>query len=133
MRTETTIAGTNHVSIMDLNAKMNYSINDQTKSIMRMPLTGTPGEDPSMHWQPIGSKVIDGHPCQGKRATGKDGMVMELWTGDDTGCTVLLTANGSPMQKLKSWSGATPSPSLFVVPTGYKTTDMSSLMKNLPK
>ncbi len=129
VRSESMLGGVKRVSILDFNNMTVYSINDQNKTITQMPISG--GEnDPSIQWTPIGNKVIDGHPCQGKRST-SNGSVIELWTGTDTGCTVLLTSNGSPVQKLKSWSAATPSAAMFSLPSGYKTVDMSEMMKRM--
>ncbi|MBX9723917.1 MAG: DUF4412 domain-containing protein [Candidatus Obscuribacterales bacterium] len=129
LRSESMLGGVKRVSILDFNTMTSYSINDQNKTITQMPLSG--GEsDPSMQWTPIGNKVIDGHPCQGKRSSA-NGSVYELWTGTDTGCTVLLTSNGSPVQKLKSWTAATPSAAMFSLPSGYKTVDMSAMMKRM--
>jgi hypothetical protein len=131
IRSESNINGVNHVSIMDLNSKVMYSISDQTKTIMKMPLKNPPGQpDPSAQWQEIGTKVIDGHPCHGKRAT-MNGAAIELWTGDDTNCTVLMTNNGKPVQKLKSWSATVPNASMFNLPSGYKTVDMSNMMNGM--
>jgi len=126
LRSETTVAGKNYVTIMDLNTKTNYAINDEARTITQVPLS----EPASAQWQPIGNKVIEGHPCQGKRTT-QGRIVMETWTGDDTDCAVLITTNGSPMQKLKSWSAANPSPSLFALPAGYKTVDIGAMMKGI--
>ncbi len=132
-RSECIVAGgQKSVSIIDAEKRMVYAINDQMKAITQMPMTSPPpGEaDSTIQWQSIGSKVIDGHPCQGKRGN-SSGSVIELWTGDDTGCTVLLTSNGRVMQKLKSWAPLNPNSSLFSLPAGYKTVDMSAMMKGM--
>ncbi|MBX9686853.1 MAG: DUF4412 domain-containing protein [Candidatus Obscuribacterales bacterium] len=131
MRSETMLAGVKRVSILDFNAKMMYSIDDQQKSITKMPLSEPVDQDPQTQWQEIGSKVVEGHPCTGKRGKSKDGSLTEVWTGTDTGCSVLVSSNGKTIMKLKSWSAIQPNPSLFSLPAGYKTIDMGEMMKKM--
>jgi hypothetical protein len=129
-RAETAVRGVNYVSITDFKNKISYSINEATKTITKVPLVGTPGEDPTAQWAPCGEKDIDGHHCKGRRGT-KGGAVMEVWTGTDTDCTVLATTDGVPIHKLKSWKKASPAASMFELPQGYKTVDMSALMEQM--
>lgn len=130
MRSETVVAGVKRASILDFLNKVMYSIDDQNKTIMKMPFNGRPEDDTTANWQSIGNKVIDGHPCTGKRGT-TNGTTTEVWTGTDTGCSVLVTSNGKPVSKLISYKGGPVNPALFQLPAGYKTTDMSAMMKNL--
>jgi len=129
-RAETTVRGVKYASITDFKNKISYSINEATKTVTKVPLLGTPGEDPSAHWVACGEKIIDGHHCKGRRGT-RGGAVMEVWTGDDTDCTVLATSDGTPVHKLKSWKKANPAASMFEVPQGYRVVDMGALMQRM--
>lgn len=132
MRTETNVGGTNSISIIDFNAKMTYSINDEHKTVIKMPFLGSPENDTKVKWETIpGVRVIEGHPCSGKKGV-SNGVSMEVWTGNDTGCSVLVNGNGKPMMKLKSWKAITPNPAMFTPPSGYKVQDMAEMMKNIP-
>lgn len=133
LRSETTVAGITRPTIIDFINKISYSIDNQNKTVMKMPFNGSAetSNDPNTKWEDLGSKVIDGHPCTGKRGKMKDGSTVETWTGNDTGCAVLVSSNGKPVMKLKSWKATAPNPSLFAIPAGYKTTDLASMMKGL--
>lgn len=131
MRSESIIAGVNQVTISDYNNKVSYSINDQARTITKIPFSAPDAPSAKTQWQAInGVKVIEGHPCTGKRAN-VDGSVMEVWTGTDTDCSVLVTSNGKSVMKLKNWWGKAPNPSLFCLPSGYKMMDMTEMMKNI--
>ena len=132
MRTETNVGGVNRASIMDFNARVTYSIDDQNKTVMKMPMNFSPEQDPKNKWETIpGVRVVEGHPCTGKRML-QNGSQMEVWTGNDTGCSVLVSSNGRPVMKLRSYKPAAPNPSLFSPPAGYKVVDMADMMKNVP-
>lgn len=132
-RSETSISGINSISISDFPNKMIYAINDQARTITTMSMNATNNDqDPSIKWTPIGAKVIDGHPCQGKRGT-VGGAQVEMWEGTDIGFSVLVVTNGKPTQKLLSWKPYTPNPSLFSLPAGYQKIDMNALMKGMPQ
>ena len=128
-RSESTVAGVVRPSIMDFNKKMIYAIDDQRKTVTAMPLNDPSQPDPSVKWTPIGAKVIDGHPCQGKKAL-MGGQQVEYWEGTDTGCTVAVVTNGKTTMKLVSWKATQPNASLFTLPAGYKVMDMAALMKS---
>ncbi len=130
IRSETLVNGIKNVSIIDINNHVTYAINEQTKTVMKIPFNPPPEENPKIQWQNIGNKVIDGHPCSGKKGN-SNGSVMEVWTGNDTNCSVLVTNNGKPVMKLKSWKATNPDPSLFALPQGYKVTDMAEMMKGM--
>lgn len=130
-RSESTIAGVNRVSILDFPNKTIYSINDEQKTINVMSMTpaGNYASDETIKWTPIGAKVIDGHPCQGRRGV-SSGQQIELWDGSDVGgCTVAVVTNGATTQKLLSWKPYSPNPSQFALPAGYKKVDMAALMR----
>lgn len=131
-RTESVVNGVNNVSIMDIPNKVIYAIDHSRKTITTVPMDpkASNAPDPAVKWQAIGAKVIDGHPCVGKRAT-VDGMQMEYWEGTDTGSTVAIVANGKLTMKMTSWKPLGPNPGLFALPAGYQRVDMSALMRNM--
>lgn len=131
-RTESVVNGANTISIMDMPNKVIYAIDHSRKTITSMPMDpkATNAPDPAVKWQAIGAKVIDGHPCVGKRAT-VDGMQMEYWEGTDTGSTVAVVTNGKLTMKMTSWKPLAPNPGLFALPAGYQRVDMSALMRNM--
>ena len=129
-RAETTVSGVKSTSISDFGNKMVYAIDDQRRTITSMSMNASnSGEsDPSVKWVPIGSKVIEGHPCQGKRGT-VSGQQVEMWEGTDIGCNVAVVTNGKTTQKLVSWKPLAPNPALFTLPSGYQKVDMNALMR----
>ncbi|HEY9787726.1 MAG TPA: hypothetical protein V6D17_20225 [Candidatus Obscuribacterales bacterium] len=74
--------------------------------------------------QPLGTKVIAGHPCHGWKYS-KNGIESEVWLGDDTGCYV--ESSGTTPQgmhtklTLREYSDAVPPDSLFSIPPDFKT------------
>jgi hypothetical protein len=129
-RSETAVSGRNSVSISDFSNKMIYAIDDQRRTITTMSMNPTNSDqpDPSVKWTAIGAKVIDGHPCQGKRGT-VSGAQVEFWEGTDIGYNVVVVTNGKTTQKLLSWKPLTPNPSMFSLPAGYQKIDMNALMR----
>jgi len=75
------------------------------------------------HAQPLGVKIIDGHPCHGFRYS-NDGFTTDTWVGDDIGTMVESSTSGGQIgqstMRLKSFSSVTPNSSLFSVPSDYK-------------
>jgi len=71
---------------------------------------------------PIGTKVIDGHPCHGyTRRQGQ--FTSEIWIGDDTHYMVhadTFFQNDKSSFTLRAWSDDPPSPDLFQIPADYK-------------
>lgn len=129
-RAETSISGVNRVSISDFAKKTIYAIDDQRRTITVMSMNPANSEqpDPSVKWTPLGPKVIDGHPCQGKRGT-ISGQQVEMWEGTDVGCNVAVVTNGKTTQKLVNWKPLAANPGLFSLPAGYKQVDMNALMR----
>lgn len=133
VRTEYTLSGRKFISIMDSNNQVMYSIDETTRMVNKVPLTFdqySGQRDPNEKWTSLGTKVIDGHPCTGKQYT-KDGKSSQVWVGNDTDCTVLMTQGGQTFLRLRSYSPIIPVASLFTVPAGYKINDMSEFMKNV--
>lgn len=130
-RSETAVSGINRVSISDFPNKMIYSIDDQRRTITTMAMNASNSDqpDPAIKWTPIGAKLIDGHPCQGKRGV-VSGAQVEFWEGTDIGgFSVAVVTNGKTTQKLLSWKPLAPNPSMFSLPAGYQKIDMNALMR----
>lgn len=79
---------------------------------------------------PLGTKVIEGHPCHGWQYV-SNGLTTQAWTGDDIGVLVhseSQTNDGTRSMHLKSYSQSLPNPSLFTIPPDYKVTELPSSM-----
>lgn len=121
-RSESTVAGQQYVSIMDSTKKECVSLNMQSKTATKVNFDSSAYYDPNYakSQKPLGSKVVDGHPCHGwQMITG--GTQTQTWIGDDIGCTVLVTSNNKPFMRLvKHQPAFVPTPDLFIVPPGFK-------------
>jgi len=118
------------ISILDYPNKVMWNLMEAQKMAMKLPLNPS-STHPSITDQQsakrsnaksLGNKVIDGHPCQGWQAS-TQGMTSETWIGTDINNLVYAVSSGPQGQqttRLKQFSAATPSASLFAVPPGYK-------------
>jgi len=75
---------------------------------------------------PIGTKVIDGHPCHGYQR--RQGLfTSDIWIGDDTH---YMVHSDTYFQKdkstfaLRDWSDDPPSPDLFQIPPNFKVINL---------
>lgn len=128
MRTETSTNGNKFVSIMDYPAKQAITLIEAQKMAMRVPLK--PAQDvhdaqsaKKSKARPLGSKVVNGHPCHGWEYSVQTGGKVEVWTGDDINYLVkseTTVPQGKMTMDLKSWKPATPGADQFKVPAGYK-------------
>lgn len=134
MRTETTTNGVKSVSITDYPNHCVLAIIDAQKLVMKMPIRTSPETDihdaesaQKAKAKSLGARTIAGHPCHGWSSTSPTGST-DLWIGDDIHYMVKsesLLKNGQKVStELKSWSAASPAPSEFKAPTGYKVTQM---------
>jgi hypothetical protein len=121
------------VSIIDAPNKMMYQVMESQRMVMKMPYQETASitdeqSARAANAKPLGVKVIDGHPCHGWQTVQRDSTT-ESWIGDDIGCVVVSStkaANYTSGMKLLKYSAAKPSPSDFVIPSGYKVMDTSA-------
>lgn len=132
-RTEQVVAGRKSATIIDFNNKAIYTIQDDTKTVMRMPMSETAWRyDPEYMkksgWQSLGNKVIDGHPCTGWQIN-TAGHLTQIWSGTDTECTVLSLQDGKPNMRLLSFQRMNPPAALFGIPAGYKLLEMPDYSK----
>jgi hypothetical protein len=132
-RTEQVVAGRKSATIIDFNAKVMYSVVDETKSVMKIPLNESAWKyDPDYMkrtgWQSLGAKVVEGHPCTGWQIN-TGGHLTQIWTGTDTDCTVLSLQDGKPNMRLLSFQRTNPPAALFSIPAGYKLMDMPDVSK----
>ncbi len=129
-RQETSTPQGKVISILDYPNKVMWSLMEAQKMAMKMPLNPSAGgpaindaeSAKQYNAKSLGTKVIDGHPCQGWQAT-TQGMTSESWIGNDINNLVYSVSSGPQGQstmKLKQFSSAKPSPSLFTVPPDYK-------------
>jgi len=133
-RNEMTTTAGKMTSIIDAPAKVMYSIMESQRMVTKMPYTETNSVSDEQsakaaNAKALGTKVIDSHPCHGWQTMNKDATT-ETWTGDDIGCVVLSTTKGpsySSTMRLLKYSAAKPSPSDFVVPSGYKVMEMPAM------
>lgn len=127
-RTDQVVAGRKNATIMDFPKRVAYSLQEDTKTAMRLPMNETAyRQDPDymkkQGWQSLGSKVIEGHPCNGWQLV-TDGHTTQVWTGTDTDCTVLTLQDGKPVMKLLSYQRTNPPAALFTVPANYKVLEI---------
>lgn len=126
--------GRNVTTIADVPNKTMVMIMEDQHMIMRVPFRQDNSHQiidaqtaKAHHATLLGIKVIDGHPCHGWQYSDA-GRTSEVWTGDDIGNMVLMTAHGpdgDTSMHLRKYSGSQPDPGLFVPPTtGYRTMDM---------
>ncbi len=120
----------------------NYFIADDRKIAMKV--AGKPNDfdvyicqwnkhAPPKTLTPIGTKVIDGHPCHGYR--GDAGAINgEFWLADDLGVPVLSSSTNYEIQiesKLVSFRKLTPAETPEIaIPAGYKVTSAASYVQN---
>lgn len=130
MRTESSTPQGSVISIIDYPNKVVWSLMAAQKIAMKMPFNpnaaGPAVRDAESARQynskPLGVKVIDGHPCHGWQTT-VQGTTSESWIGDDINNLVYSVTSGPYGQssmRLKSYSAAQPSSTLFTVPSDYK-------------
>ncbi len=123
-RSESTIAGQQYVSILDSTKKVCWSLNAQTKIATKVNFDTFAYYDPSYAkaQKPLGSRVVDGHPCHGWQMN-SGGHSTQTWVGDDTGCAVLVTMDNKPYMRLVKHQPFVASPGLFTVPVDYKVVE----------
>ncbi len=121
------------VSIIDAPNKMMYQVMESQRMVMKMPYQDSSvsitdeQSAKAANAKPLGVKVIDGHPCHGWQTVQKNATT-ESWIGDDIGCVVVSTTKAPDYtsgMKLLKYSATKPSPSDFVIPSGYKVMDTS--------
>lgn len=132
-RQEMTTASGKVVSIIDAPNKMMYQVMESQRMVMKMPYQDSSvsitdeQSAKAANAKPLGVKVIDGHPCHGWQTVQKNATT-ESWIGDDIGCVVVSNTKAPDYtsgMKLLKYSAAKPSPSDFVIPSGYKVMDTS--------
>jgi hypothetical protein len=115
-------------TIIDFPKKRMVILLAQQKKAMVMPLNPAQNSaDPDAKMKvlgakPLGSKVIEGHPCHGWQYTER-GNNVETWSGDDTGCTVqseMTGPSGTETLHLRQYSANAPGPESFNIPPGYE-------------
>lgn len=127
-------SGKTDVSLVDIPKRRITILMSDTKTAMTMPLKDDDinslaafGAEVKATGTPLGTKVIDGHPCHGVRYDLGSG-TEELWTGDDIGIRVyskVQTRYGDTEAHLRSYVPQPPAADAFTVPAGY--TEMASV------
>lgn len=121
-------SGRKDISLLDLPNHKITILRGDSKSAISMPLRNDDvamlaqfGSDMRSGGKPLGSKVIDGHPCHGMHydlgETSED-----LWTGDDIGVRVYSKVQskfGTTESHLRSFSAQAPDPKVFAIPADY--------------
>jgi len=129
------------ISIIDYPNKVMWNLMEAQKMAMKLPFnpssSGASITDAQSAKQSnaksLGTKVIDGHPCQGWQAS-VQGNTSESWIGTDINNLVYSVSSGPQGQstmKLKQFSASAPSPSLFTVPSDYKVMSMPAGMPGM--
>jgi hypothetical protein len=127
-------SGRKDVSLLDLPNHRITILRGDSKTAISMPLRDNDvgmlaqfGSEMRAGGKPLGSKVIDGHPCHGRHydlgETSED-----LWTGDDIGVRVFSKVQskfGTTESHLRSFSTQAPDPKVFAIPADYNQVPMS--------
>jgi len=129
------------INITDFPGNTAYMLMSTNKMAMRIPL------DPRQQHMiadetavqkhngtPIGTKVIDGHPCHGWKFTA-EGSTTETWVGDDIHYpveSITTSTSGITKMRLRSYSSAAPSARLFEIPIDYNTMTVPVGMFKMP-
>ncbi len=131
LRSEATSGGRSFVAITDWNTKIQYAVDDQSRTVAKMPLTNAPGTPPvdESKRTTLGDKVIDGRNCEGWQYTTPNGHVSQSWIDKDLGCAVLMTLDGKPQMRLKTCSPTTLPAQYFALPGGYRVADMTEHLR----
>jgi hypothetical protein len=118
------------ISIIDYPNKVMWNLMEAQKMAMKIPFNPS-SRGPSITdsqsakqsgAKSLGTKVIDGHPCQGWEVSSQ-GTKSESWIGTDINnlvYSVSSSAQGQSTMRLKQYSAQAPSASLFTVPSDYK-------------
>ena len=138
LRTELTSARGTSITIEDQQMQVRYTVVPDKKVVLMGSLSVrkkklasmdafTDEEARSMGLQPLGSKLVEGHPCHGYRFASPQ-TENDTWIGDDIGVMVASDSTapmtGQISVRLKSFSPYVPDPALFQVPDGYKVVNM---------
>lgn len=134
----------NSLLVMDANARTCISVSGANgqKIAMKMPFqepTDVFSNEQIMakrKAKPIGTKVIDGHPCRGWQYS-EAGVNHEDWIADDIKFLVSGTtsggASGATNMKLKNHVFQAPPASSFVIPADAKVMDMPNFGGSMPQ
>lgn len=129
------------VNILDRKNNVSYTVIANKKMALKRPHDGSShkknknfvvADDQSAREagaQPIGKKVVEGHPCHGYKYNHR-GNVSEAWIGDDIGTLVLMTSDspqGKVSMKLTSIKPFDGSSKWFSPPADYKVVSMPAL------
>lgn len=136
-RTEITHNGRKSIGLVDAPNHKMIMLMDAQQMAMVMPLKdedlqqmGATAQSQIKDRTPLGTKVIDGHPCRGERYT-LGTTTTEAWTADDIGCMVQYKTSdpqfGESSSHLTSYSAQAPAATALTMPSGYKLMDMGGL------
>jgi hypothetical protein len=135
IRTETSVAGTETISIMRPDKKVVYSVMPAQRMYMETPYGDTPVADPIKakgHWEKVGNEIINEQECVKYRLTSEHNgskSVMFFWVNKDKLPVRMSTEDGKAITDYVSIKKETPNSSLFDPPADYQKMEMPAMPK----